>query len=51
MKEKTPAYYCSKCKIAVIVLKGEKPIKACKCNAPIVANMEGTAYSVSKMKS
>lgn len=51
MKEKMPAYYCSKCKTAVIVLKDEKPIKACKCNAPIVANMEGTVYSVSKMKS
>jgi len=49
-KEKLPAYYCSACKTAVIVVPNEKPIKACKCNAPIIANMEGTTYAVSKMK-
>jgi hypothetical protein len=48
--EKKPAYYCSKCGTAVIVVPNEKPIKACKCNAPIHANMEATVYAVSKMK-
>jgi len=28
--------------MAVIVVKGEKPIKACTCNAPIIVNMEAT---------
>lgn len=51
MKEKLPDYYCSKCKLAVIVVKDEKPIKACNCNAPIYANMEATAKGVSKMQS
>ena len=49
-KEKLPAYYCSNCKTAVIVVPNEKPIKACNCSAPIAANMEGTVYSVAKMK-
>ena len=48
--EKLPEYYCGKCKMAVIVIPNEKPIKACKCEAPIIASMEGTAHSVSKMK-
>jgi hypothetical protein len=37
-----PAYYCEKCKLAVIVLPGEKPIRACNCQAPIVAAMTAT---------
>lgn len=45
-----PKYSCSKCGLAVIVIPNEKPIKACKCEAPIIASMEGTAHSVSKMK-
>lgn len=48
--DKKPAYYCSKCKLAVIVIKGQEPIRACKCNAPIHTNMEATVYAVSKMK-
>jgi len=36
-------YKCSECGLAVIVLEGEEPIKACKCEAPIVAEMEGNA--------
>lgn len=35
-------YECSKCKLAVIVLPNEEPIKACKCEAPIVANMSAS---------
>jgi hypothetical protein len=48
--DKKPAYYCSKCKMAVVVLPNQKPIKACKCVAPIHTNMEATVYAVSKMK-
>ena len=33
-------YYCSKCKLAVIVVGVETPIKACNCDAPITAEME-----------
>lgn len=32
-------YYCSQCKLAVIVLPGYEPIKACTCNAAIVAEI------------
>lgn len=49
-KETIPQYYCAECKKAVIVMPNEKPIKACNCNASIVANMEGTVFAVSKMK-
>jgi hypothetical protein len=35
-------YKCSKCNLAVIVLEGKEPIKACKCNAPIIADMTAT---------
>lgn len=34
-----PAYVCSKCGLGVIVVPGEKPIKPCECNAPIVTNL------------
>lgn len=37
-----PKYTCGKCGISVIVVPNEKPLKACKCKAPIVANMEAT---------
>lgn len=33
-------YHCGKCKLAVIVVGVEKPIKACTCDAPIIAEME-----------
>lgn len=41
-------YSCKKCGLAVIVFDGsgkilDKPIKACECNAPIVADMSATA--------
>lgn len=39
--ENKPAYYCSKCKMAVIVVHGEKPIRACNCQeATIIVSME-----------
>lgn len=36
-------YKCSKCNLAVIVLPNAEPIKACKCEAAIVAEMSATA--------
>lgn len=37
-----PAYSCSVCGLAVIVIAGSKPIRACKCEgAKIFANMSG----------
>lgn len=32
-------YYCSQCKLAVIVLPGYDPIKACTCDAAITAEL------------
>jgi len=34
-------YQCSKCKLAVIIVPNTPPIKACKCDAPIIAQMQG----------
>jgi hypothetical protein len=42
-------YHCDKCKLAVIVLPNADPIKACKCEAPIIAEMVATVYSISKL--
>jgi hypothetical protein len=42
-------YYCSKCKLAVIVLP-EKTIKACKCDAPVTAEMSAQPKGTSKIK-
>lgn len=38
-------YKCSKCELAVIVLEGEEPIKACTCEAAIIAEMEAEAIA------
>ena len=37
-------YKCEKCNLAVIIIDGEKPIKACNCEAPIIAEMEAVAH-------
>lgn len=42
-------YYCSKCKLAVIVLPNKGPIKACKCDAPIFAEMSAQSKGTSKL--
>lgn len=42
-------YYCSQCKLAVIVLPEHPPIKACKCEAAIIADMQATVYSHSRL--
>lgn len=36
-------YKCAECELAVIVLLNEEPIKACTCEAPIIAEMEAQA--------
>jgi hypothetical protein len=35
-------YSCSKCGLSVIVIPEQKPIKACKCEGTIIANMDAT---------
>jgi hypothetical protein len=35
-------YHCQECGMAVIVIDGEEPIKACDCDAPIVAELAAT---------
>ena len=34
-------YYCKKCKLAVIVIKGDV-IKACNCKAPIIGTLKAS---------
>ena len=41
-------YKCSKCEMLVIVLNGNV-IKACKCEAPIVVEIEAVAKGKSKV--
>lgn len=43
-------YYCAECKLAVIVLPDTEPIKACKCEAPIVAEMEARLDAGAEIK-
>ena len=38
-------YKCKKCNLSVIVIN-DKIIKACKCDAPIVANIEASAKGI-----
>jgi len=42
-------YVCSKCGLGVIIMEG-KTIKACKCEAPIIAEMATKLKGVSKLK-
>jgi len=37
-------YRCSKCNLAVIVLPNQEPIKACKCEATIIAEAQSIAF-------
>jgi DNA-directed RNA polymerase subunit RPC12/RpoP len=36
-------YKCSKCGLGVIILPNQEPIKACKCNATILADIKAHA--------
>ena len=40
--------YCEKCKLSVIVIDSEI-IKACECEAPIIADMEATVIQTSNI--
>lgn len=44
-----PKYHCAKCNLAVLV-HGENVIRGCKCDAPVVANMQAKAHGSSSMK-
>jgi len=43
-------YFCEKCKLTVIVTKEGTIMKACKCEAPIIANMTAVVYNHSKLR-
>lgn len=43
-------YKCSKCNMAVIVLAGKEPIKACTCEAPVIVEMVAQAKCVAGIK-
>lgn len=43
-------YRCSKCNLAVIVLPNQEPIKACSCEAAIIAEAQSTAYGQGGIK-
>lgn len=42
-------YKCSECELEVIV-NGEEKIKACFCDAPIIADMEAHATGTSSLE-
>ena len=42
--------YCSKCGLTVIVLSDARVVKACECNAPIIADMEATVKQQSSLE-
>lgn len=43
-------YKCSKCGLSVIIIKDEKPIKACKCEASIIAEMSAVTIGKGGLK-
>lgn len=44
------AYYCADCGLAVIVLPDSEPIKACSCDASIVANLHASLFGEGGIK-
>jgi hypothetical protein len=42
--------HCAKCKLAVVELPNKEIVKACQCDAPIVAEMEATVKQTSKLE-
>lgn len=50
MRAKTPPYVCKACGLAVIVRPGHPPIRACSCQAPIVATCEATVHGRGGLK-
>lgn len=43
-------YKCKQCNTPVLVVPNEKPVRACNCNAPIIATMEATVIGVGGIK-
>jgi hypothetical protein len=43
-------YRCANCNRAVVVLPGCDPIKACKCDSAITANMSASTYGTGAMQ-
>lgn len=43
-------FTCSKCHLGVIIIQDRPPIKACFCDAPIVANLSATLVGVGGVK-
>lgn len=43
-------YRCAKCNLAVIVIPDHEPIRACKCEAAIIAEMDSTLKGVGGVK-
>jgi len=43
-------YKCKECGKGVIIIKDEKPIKQCKCNAPIICDMSASAQGQGGIK-
>ena len=41
--------YCSKCGLTVVVLSNARVVKACECDAPIIADMEATVKQQSSL--
>lgn len=41
--------YCSQCKLTVVELPNKEVVKACKCDAPIIAEIQATVVSTSKL--
>jgi len=42
--------YCSECGLTVIVLSDARIVKACECDAPIIAEMEATVKQQSSLE-
>ncbi len=40
--KKHTRYYCSECKLLVVMIPEQEPIKGCKCKAAIIAEISGT---------
>lgn len=43
-------YKCSKCNLAVIVLPNTEPIKGCKCEAAIIADISAQTFAQAGLK-
>lgn len=44
-------YRCKECGTEVIIILGEQPIRYCKCDAPIIVDMESSINIEGNIKS